>query len=113
MTTAPPSQEIVIKSWKEYKNAENQSISQSIAHLSGQIFDRISKFVIVHVDSAQNMTEMMSIQEIGIILMYLLGYKYRLVTWSKSIKIKLYEEFDHVPTGIDIPIDTYIYICSQ
>ena len=39
--------------------------------------------------------------------MYLSGYKYRLVTWSNSIMPEgLYEEFDHVPTGIYIPIDT-------
>jgi hypothetical protein len=48
--------------------------------------------------------------------MYLSGYKYRLVTWLNSI----YGEFDHVPTGIYILIDTlkwylitYIYICDQ
>jgi hypothetical protein len=39
--------------------------------------------------------------------MVLSGYKYRLVTESNSMKPKgLYEEFDYVPTGIYIPIDT-------
>jgi hypothetical protein len=50
--------------------------------------------------------------------MYLLGYN---TGWSRDqIPEGLYEEFDHVRTGIYIPIDTlklyritYIYICSQ
>jgi hypothetical protein len=41
------------------------------------------------------------------ILMYLSEYKYLLVTWSNFMKPEgLYGEFDHVPTGIYIPIDT-------
>jgi hypothetical protein len=39
-----------------------------------------------------------------------MGYKYWLVTLSNSMKLELaeglYGEFDHVPTGIYIPVDT-------
>jgi hypothetical protein len=44
----------------------------------------------------------------GIILVYLSWYKYRLVTWWNSIRPKgLYGEFDHIPTGIYIKIIRY------
>jgi hypothetical protein len=51
----------------------------------------------------------------------LLGYRYRLVTRSNSMKPEgLHGEFEHVPTSIYIPTDTlkwylitYIYICDR
>jgi hypothetical protein len=59
--------------------------------------------------------------DLDIILMHLSEYKYLLVTLSNSIKPeRLFEEFDHVLTGIYVPMATlqwylitYIYICGR